>query len=179
MKQKICEYFSFWFYRLSDSCTYSVRSNYCLFTPQSNRFASLHIASFDRFPGPRFPRDLVKNSRVFRVIKIYVICGLSLLLVLVPAARAFLLVLQFSCLHKTLPIPNSTVDGRTTVWKPLKIPFIYYLFVCLCLVKVTDLRQQPSNRTQVTECLPAATRTMFRNGHIYHGQHRNKRGEVF
>ena len=83
--------------------------------------------------------------------------------------------------------PNSHFDSG---WKnhnveATEIPiylFIYlfiYSFICLGLVKVTDPRQQPSNRTQVTECLPAATRTMFRNGHIYHGQHRNKRGEVF
>ena len=45
--------------------------------------------------------------------------------------------------------------------------------------KGTDLRQQPSNRTQVTECLPAATRTMFRNGHICHEQNRKKGGKAF
>ena len=40
---------------------------YCKSTSQST--ASLHIDSLDRFPCPRFPIYLVKNSSVFGVVK--------------------------------------------------------------------------------------------------------------
>ena len=54
-----------------------------------------------------------------------VICGLSLLSVLVPVPGVFLRVLRFPYL---LNIPKfqfdlETVDGRATPWNPLKFPF--------------------------------------------------------
>ena len=61
-----------------------------------------------------------------------IICGLSLLLVLVPAPRVFLRELRFSSLHENKPSqipiqPGNTVDERDSQWKPLKFPFILLL----------------------------------------------------
>ena len=63
------------------------------------------------------------------ILGLGVICGLSLLLVLVPAPRVFLRVLQFSSLHKNqhfqIPVKFDleTVDRRATPWNSLKLPF--------------------------------------------------------
>ena len=56
-------------------------------------------------------------------------CGLSLLLVPVPAPRVFPRVLRFSSLHKTniskFQFELEIVERRATPWIPLKPPFIY------------------------------------------------------
>ena len=63
------------------------------------------------------------------ISRLGVICGLSLLLVLVLAPRVFLRALWFSFLyenqHSQVSIRLETVDERATLWKPLKFPFIH------------------------------------------------------
>ena len=67
----------------------------------------------------------------------HVICGLSLLLVLVLVPRVFLRVPRFLSHHKNhhsqIPIRPGTVDERATLWKPLIFPFILFVFI-LCFV---------------------------------------------
>ena len=64
-----------------------------------------------------------------------VICGLSLLLVLVPAPRVFLRVLRFSSLHKNqhfqIPIRpgNSGEKSHPVDSTEILIYFIYFLFI--------------------------------------------------
>ena len=57
-------------------------------------------------------------------------CGLSLLLVLVPALRVFLLVLQFPSSTKTniskFQFDLETVDRRATLWNLPKFPLIFF-----------------------------------------------------
>ena len=58
-------------------------------------------------------------------------CGLSLLLVLVPAPRVFLRVLQFSSLHITniskFQFDLETVERRSNSWIPLKFPLFFVI----------------------------------------------------
>ena len=62
-----------------------------------------------------------------------VICGLSLLLVLVPAPRVFLRVLWFSSLRKNqhfkIPIRPRNSGVRATPWIPLKFPLLLLLLL--------------------------------------------------
>ena len=62
-------------------------------------------------------------------------CGLSLLLVLIPAPRVFLRVLQFSANHKTniskFQFDLETVERSATPWIPLKFPFYFVKFSLL------------------------------------------------
>ena len=59
------------------------------------------------------------------------VCGLSLLVVFVPASRIFLWVLPFSSLrknqHSKFQFDLETVDERATLWMPVKFPFIFII----------------------------------------------------
>ena len=61
------------------------------------------------------------------------ICRLSLVLVLVPVLRDFLWLLRFFSFQKTniskFQFDLETMDERATLWKPLKLPFIYFYFL--------------------------------------------------
>ena len=75
-----------------------------------------------------------------------IICGLSLLLVLVPAPRVFSGFSGFPPSTKTniskLQFDLETVDGRATPWIPLKFLFIFFIYVPV--TKIFDNRPFPS-----------------------------------
>ena len=73
-----------------------------------------------------------------------VICGLSLLLVLVPAPRVFLRVLRFSSLHKNqhfqIPIRPGNSGEKSHSVDSTEIP-IYLLFIIYLLERVASLNK--------------------------------------
>ena len=87
--------------------------------------------------------------------KVDAICGLSLLLVLVPVPRVFLRVLRFSSLHKNPTFPNSNSAWKQwtkshTGDEPLQFPlFIYFIIFLLIQSKNTTLR---SDFKYITTC---------------------------
>ena len=125
----------------------ALRKEFCGENPKSSRFVSFEQLMILEMNGVQGWRSCLSthlpplwpalNSQTWRHIYI---CRWSLLLVLVPAPRVLMRVLQFSSLCKKNNTPNSTLILR---WGPQSVnPLnnnLTYLMVTIMIIKITHV----------------------------------------